>query len=124
MGDACSTHEIFENPEIERDYLIDINIDWKILIKLILEKTGLRFLNYASSSGWGPVEGPSTYGNEAWGSIKCRGYLNQMSNCQRLKRFYFMGLIMAYTSRYYVWSTAEQGPREICYCDSIIFETL
>jgi hypothetical protein len=60
----------------ERDNLVDLGVDGKIILKWILGILGGRYGLDASGSGLGPVTGCCDYGNETSGSVNFEEFLD------------------------------------------------
>jgi hypothetical protein len=70
----------------ERDRTGDLGLDWNILFKLFLKRTRMRGCGPDSSDSESRTMAASCeHGDEAFGSIKCGEFLEQLRNHQIFK---------------------------------------
>jgi hypothetical protein len=53
----------------KNEHLVDLIVDRRIILELILKKWGVRVWNDSSGSGYGPVADPSEYSNKLSASV-------------------------------------------------------
>jgi hypothetical protein len=88
MGEMRNAYNILVPKNLKgREHLEDLGVDGRIILEWVLEghKVGRCGLA-ASGSGCGPVAGCCERGNEPSISIKGRESLEQLSDCQLLKK--------------------------------------